>query len=147
MENQIKVLPTLNYDEGYIEIGFKGPAKDYVDLNLHQYIYTPEGLCSGLFLLSRASIQDDYMVWYEIARFHLDNVKPSSHIERDFTIEQGVTYKYRLQQYNLNGVYSNPIYSEEIYADFEDMFLYDGVRQLKVRFNPKVSSFKVDIPE
>jgi len=27
------------------------------------------------------------------------------------------------------------------------MFLYDGVRQLKVRFNPKVASFKVDIPE
>jgi hypothetical protein len=30
----------------------------------------------------------------------------------------------------------------KIQADFEDMFLYDGERQLKLRFNPKVSSFK-----
>jgi hypothetical protein len=32
-------------------------------------------------------------------------------------------------------------------ADFEDMFLYDGKRQLKMRFNPKVSSFKTTILE
>jgi hypothetical protein len=29
-------------------------------------------------------------------------------------------------------------------ADFEDMFLWDGVKQLKIRFNPKVSSFKIN---
>jgi len=34
-----------------------------------------------------------------------------------------------------------------VYADFEDMFLYDGKRQLKIRFNPKVSNFKNTIPE
>lgn len=27
-------------------------------------------------------------------------------------------------------------------ADFEDLFLYDGKRQLAVRFNPKVATFK-----
>jgi Zn-dependent M16 (insulinase) family peptidase len=32
-------------------------------------------------------------------------------------------------------------------ADFEDMFLFDGQRQLKIRFNPKVTSFKNTIPE
>jgi hypothetical protein len=37
--------------------------------------------------------------------------------------------------------------SETLYADFEDMFLYDGKRQLKIRFNPGVSSFKNDILE
>jgi hypothetical protein len=30
---------------------------------------------------------------------------------------------------------------------FEDMFLYDGLKQLKLRFNPKVSSFKTTILE
>lgn len=38
-------------------------------------------------------------------------------------------------------------YTEEIYVDFEDMFLFDGVRQLRVQFDPKVSSFKNDILE
>lgn len=147
MEKPIQVLPELNYDEGYIQINFKGPFR-YVLNEVNQELeMLPEDYCSGFYLLSRGYIKDDYMVWEDIARFKLDNVKPSTHYERDFTIEQGVTYQYRLQQYNKYEVYSQPIYSQEIYADFEDMFLYDGVRQLKVRFNPKVSSFKVNIPE
>ena len=44
-------------------------------------------------------------------------------------------------------MYSSRIISETVTADFEDMFLYDGERQLKVRFNPNVSSFKNDILE
>ena len=32
--------------------------------------------------------------------------------------------------------------SVEVIADFEDLFLYDGERQLTVRFNPKVATFK-----
>ena len=34
-----------------------------------------------------------------------------------------------------------------MYADFEHAFLYDGERQLKIKYNPKVSSFKNDILE
>lgn len=36
---------------------------------------------------------------------------------------------------------------EIITADFEDMFLFDGERQLKIRYNPKVSSFKSTVLE
>ena len=32
-----------------------------------------------------------------------------------------------------------------VQCDFEDAFLYDGERQLKIRFNPKVSSFKTTV--
>ena len=147
MEKIINLYPELNYDEGYIQINFQGPRRYRLNPETNTLAVFNEDCCSGLFLLSRGYLKDDYMVWEDIARFYLNNELPSKHIERDFTIEQGITYKYRLQQYNLQGVYSNPVYSEEIYADFEDMFLYDGVRQLKVRFNPKVASFKVDIPE
>lgn len=147
MEKEITLNPELNYDEGYIQINMRGPRKYYLDTDQHLVIVRDEDYCSGLFLLSRGYLKDDYMVWEDISRFCLNNEKPSNHIERDFTIEQGITYKYRLQQYNANGIYSKPVYSKEIYADFEDMFLYDGIRQLKVRFNPKVASFKVDIPE
>ena len=37
--------------------------------------------------------------------------------------------------------------NEVITADFEDMFLFDGERQLKIRYNPKVSSFKSTVLE
>ena len=36
---------------------------------------------------------------------------------------------------------------KKITADFEDMFLFDGERQLKIRYNPKVTSFKSTILE
>lgn len=66
---------------------------------------------------------------------------------KDCTVEHGETYIYSLQQYNDRGLYSNRIYSEEVYVDFEDSFLFDGTRQLRVRFDPKVSSFKNTVLE
>ena len=38
---------------------------------------------------------------------------------------------------------SDQVFNPHI-ADFEDMFLWDGEKQLKIRFNPKVSSFKIN---
>ena len=37
---------------------------------------------------------------------------------------------------------SNRTFSNTVFCDFEDAFLFDGEKQLKIRFNPKVSSFK-----
>lgn len=63
---------------------------------------------------------------------------------QDFTVEQGHVYEYALQQYNDKGIYSSKIISNSVECDFEDMFLFDGERQLKMRFDPKVASFKID---
>ena len=62
----------------------------------------------------------------------------------DFTVEQGRKYQYALQQYNDNGIFSSRLTSNTVEVDFEDMFLYDGNRQLKLRFDPKVTSFKIN---
>ena len=64
----------------------------------------------------------------------------------DFTVEQGKTYTYGLYQI-INGTCSATVYSKPIYVDFEDIYLYDGERQLKVRFDPKVSSLKTTVLE
>lgn len=152
-----------NYDEGYIELYLRGQLVEYTDsatgkTSLKEQMYT------GTFLITRGSDKDDYFEWNEIIRFNMDSGYPSQYTFRDFTVEQGITYKYRIQQYNIHKLYSNPIYLTDenptaddngnnvykeiaIVADFEDMFLYDGKRQLKVRFNPKVASFKNSIPE
>lgn len=50
-------------------------------------------------------------------------------------------YDDRLKAYYFKAV------DKVITADFEDMFLFDGKRQLKIRFNPKVSSFKSTVLE
>ena len=42
---------------------------------------------------------------------------------------------------------SDRIESQPVVADFEDAFLFDGTRQLKIKYNPKMSSFKRDVIE
>ena len=66
----------------------------------------------------------------------------------DNTIEHGIKYQYMLERINQSGIYSQPIYAttesgeKYITANFEDIFLSDGKRQLRVRYKPKISSFK-----
>ena len=132
-----KILPVLNYNNGYIEIQIEG-KKDFLG---------NEKPARGFFILSRASEKSNYMDWEKISEFSLVSERPSIKKWKDFTIEQGVHYKYSIQQFNSN-LYSDRIVSDEIvFADFEDSFLYDGKRQLKIKFNPKVSSFKKDVLE
>lgn len=101
----------------------------------------------GQYMLVRASEEDDYRSWIELKRFKLENMRPSLVNYIDYTVKQGVKYIYGIVQYNLFGIYSSRIESDPISVDFEDIFLYDGERILKVKFNPKVSSFKTTILE
>lgn len=115
---------------------------------------------NGNFLLTRASSADDFRTWQEIYRFSYANVsflnKSSILLWEDFTVQQGEEYVYALQVYNNENLYSNKILNVDnainmnevpIYVDFEDSYLYDGERQLKIKFNPKVSSFKSTVME
>lgn len=103
----------------------------------------------GSFVLIRSSSEDNYDSWQELYRFDMINEKPDLTIWQDFTIQQGISYKYALQAYNDNGLYSNRLFNTEgeVFADFEDAFLFDGERQLNIRFNPKISSFKTTMLE
>ena len=122
----------LNYDNGYTDIRLVG-EKDADGI---------EYPASGRFVLKRGCNKDNYGEWNTILDFELNGQKPSRWLWRDFTIEHGYSYKYALQQFNDEKMYSNKIYSNEIDAAFEDIFLYDGERQLKVKYNPKITSFK-----
>lgn len=136
-EIQATLKADLNQDNGFVNIQLIG-IKDEFGL---------ETSTSGSFLLTRSCQDNDYMEWNEILRFQLTAQFPSMNLWKDFTIEQGKNYKYSLQQYNDNGLYSNRIFSNEVYGDFEDAFLYDGERQLKIRYNTKISSFKATVLE
>lgn len=113
----------------------------------------------GDYILLRASSEDNYNTWYELTRFKLVNWSAEEQtICLDCTVRQGVHYKYAIQAYNTVGVYSNRVEGKErsggsltnnteVLCDFEDAFLFDGDRQLRIRFNPKISSFKSTILE
>ena len=130
-EHTVVIDASLNYDNGYI------------DINMKHY---NNSLMTGKYVLSRASSKDNFKSWNEIMRFTL-NKETKKEIWKDFTIEQGVQYKYAIFMVDKNNRYSTKSVSNIVLADFEDMFLFDGDRQLKIRFDPSVSSFKNTILE
>ena len=119
------------YEEGYINLSFS--KTESLEDSYIIDIYREEYGTNNQYFIHRVKINDN-----DISNWSF----------QDFTIEQGITYLYYFK-YNKNGYHSqicgdkdeNPI---EIIADFEDMFLYDGQKQIKLRFNPKVSSFKIN---
>lgn len=109
-------------------------------------IYPDKEVMSGTFILSRSEASEPYD-WKKIQKFIIKSGKIAEVKFMDYTVEQGKNYIYSIQQYNNYGVYSARIVSNEIYSDFEDTFLLDGERQLKIRFNSKISSMKDNIVE
>lgn len=130
MEGSIEAK--MNPDSGTVKIYLKGAKKNQVS--------------SGSFLLSRRNVNGSGE-WEELYYFTLQSEIPDRLLFVDYTAFQGVEYVYSLQQYNTNQIYSDRIYSNCLKVDFEDLFLYDGERQLKIKFNPKVATFKPNVIE
>lgn len=124
-----------NLDDGFINLKLVGNG-DKVKV-------------SGSFILIRGSSEDNYESWYQMTKFELVQWDASTikEICRDYSVQQGVEYQYAIQAYNTEGLYSNRMLTKKVICDFEDAFLYDGNRQLKIRFNPKISSFKSTVLE
>lgn len=137
-EISASLVATMNEENGYVDLQLIGDKdKDGI-----------EKVGTGTFLICRASSEDNYGSWSEIDRFALFGEKPSSHNWKDFTVQHGFTYIYSLQQYNKEWqIYSNRMLSNSIVANFEHSFLFDGKRQLKIKYNPKVTSFKETLLE
>ena len=129
----IELSASMNLDDGFIELSMH--SNDNSSLN-------------GNYILSRSSSEDDFSIWHTLHTFRLAQNKSGLIIYQDFTTKQGVEYLYSIQLYNTSKRSERILNREHtILADFEDMFLYDGERQLKIKFNPQVSSFKTTILE
>lgn len=119
-----------NFEDGYVKICLN-PG----EMNL----------ITGYFEILRQEADNE---WQKILNIKLNNSDISKLDWKDFSIEQGKTYKYAIRQVGeTNSIVSDMIISSSVKTDFEDMFLFDGERQLKLRFNPQVSSFKNNIQE
>lgn len=130
-------------------------AKDNGYINLT--IVLPEGTqaVKGSFELLRTS---DNLNWDTLTTFHTTSnsenyIRNGKFNWKDYSIEQGVKYTYAIRQYvpddasQYAGIRTDKTLSTPIVSEFEDMFLSDGYRQLRIQYNPKVSSFKDTILE
>ncbi len=128
--------PILDFDNGCISLYIWGEGKTSY---------------SGKYKLVRADEKENFSIWHSLIEIEFSQTNITKDNQylfwRDFTIEQGYNYIYGLIQVNDSGNYSSRIQSDSIHADFEDAFLFDGDKQLRIRFDPKVSSFKVTVQE
>lgn len=132
----LKIKATSDRDEGRIKLWFDGSDKN---LSIKM-----------LFQVYRASSKDNFQSWHNIIKDQFLYENAADWEFYDYLVEQGVEYRYGWRQYNDYGVQSSLLImpeEETVSCDFEDMFLYDGERQLKIKFNPKISSFKTTLLE
>ena len=121
----INILPILNYENGYIELNFKSDKP-----------------LIGDFIISKSDASSDFKKWHDIYTLNLRKDSINNFSFKDFDVAYNQTYKYAIAQTNKYNLLTEKQISEPITVLFEDMFLFDGEKQLKIRFNPKVSSFK-----
>ena len=143
-------IAKTNQDNGLIQVGIKTYNSQGVD-NSSEYENNP--IIMGRYQLFRATDADNFTTWKKIKEFdnfssHLlsfgNNFQP---LFSDLNVVQGQRYKYKICQINNAGFRSIGFVSNVVQAEFDHMFLCDENRQLRITFNPKVSTFKEVIQE
>lgn len=137
LSNEIEASAVNNYSYGCIEVVLK---------------FTKACNLFGEFLIYRREEGSKY--WEHIGRFLVDKMgAPGEKIIgfTDSNVIQGVKYTYAIAQTDSSMdnqlTTDRLIIGKDIQADFEDMFLWDMEKKLRLRYNPQVTSFKTTIQE
>lgn len=103
---------------------------------------------TGDLILRRTSNKSNFTIWEDLKTYSYNNATTIKETFSDTTIESGVWYKYYLQKLGDDSNKASVKYIKSpLMVIFDDMFLTTKDRQLKIRFNPTVSSFKRTIQE
>lgn len=129
---EVKAIP--NPDNGFIAISLAGIEED-------------ETITGDYYLERREIVDGKVGDWDIIGQIRFTEKFLPCKVWNDYTVEQGKTYQYAIQQFNKYGLYANQVITDIVSLDFEHMFLYDGKRQLCIKFNPKIANFKKDLLE
>ena len=103
---------------------------------------------TGTLIIRRTSSKTNFTIWEDIAEYSYNGDAAIKEVFSDTTIESGVWYKYYLQKLGTKSTKASVKYIKSpLMVIFDDMFLTTKDRQLKIKFNPTVSSFKRTIQE
>lgn len=121
------------------------PENGRIGINLRRN-GTAEAMIATL-VIRRSSSKENFSIWEDMY-YHELNGSEVKLTWYDTTVESDVWYKYsvqRINEQNQRGMYKE--IKTPILVRFEDMFLTVGDKQLKIKFNPTVSSYKKVIQE
>ena len=102
----------------------------------------------GKITIRRTSSESGFTQWEDIHHIIIKEAKELDYIWYDYTIKSGVWYKYCIQKRNRRNDRGIVVQTNEpTMAIFEDSFLTQGGRQLKLKFDSSIGSFKYNILE
>lgn len=141
----LKMSAYLDYDNGRVRVDV-APLSLNIDPETKEEIPT---VLQGTYVITRTSSKDNFVFSETLQNnsmtMQITSTSPYSFY--DFAVESGIEYRYHIQRYNNQNIFSQKVTSNLIAVFFEDIFLYDGEKQLRVRFNPQVSSFKTVVAD
>ena len=103
----------------------------------------------GTLVIRRSSSKNNFTIWEDLKFFsYPEAITGIKEIWYDCTVESDIWYKYCVQLINTEMQRGQvKELKTPVLVSFEDMFLTVKDRQLKIKFNPQMSSFKRTVQE
>lgn len=103
---------------------------------------------TGKLIIRRSSNKTNFTIWDDIYVSNYDEAGTINFEWSDYTVENGVWYLYGIQGEDSQEYRTQLIMiPESVMLNFEYIFLTSGDKQLKIEFNPSLTSFKHTISE
>lgn len=117
--------------------------------NIEIKIFSNKENYIGNLVIKRASSKDNFTFWEDVQFITITSARQDIDITwEDYTIESGVWYKYCVQKIDLEENRGLVVMIEKpVMVIFDDMFLCDQNRFLKIRFNPQIGSYTRTLSE
>lgn len=121
--------------------GRKDPENGCITVNIKKA--TIDSVFTGAIVIKRSSNKSNFTIWEDMYQRNFDNASVIDFEWSDYSIESGIWYDYAVQAVDENKE-RGPItrFIEPSMVIFEHMYLTGADKQLKIAFNPTVSSFK-----
>lgn len=103
---------------------------------------------TGQVVIRRSDSKNNFTTWADLYVVNYNDINSLKISWYDYTVESGILYLYAVQTIDEQGVRSSMVRTEEpILLVFENIFLTYQDKQLKLKFNPQISTFKRNISE
>lgn len=138
----------------YFNFSIKLAATD--PLNLQTYLIADEpnarikiglktnGAFANNIIIKRTSSLSNFNLWEDVHIYPFKTSIETEYVWYDFTIESGIWYKYAIQKGDDKGNRGavTMLNEEPLMIIFNDIYLTTEKRQLKIKFDPSISSLK-----
>ena len=138
---------TVQRDTGIFQCAY------YSDKNHTLCLYNKENMYHDLskgtkIEIKRTSSKDNFAKWDSFTTFEITEELVTKLKWIDYTVQPGVWYKYFIIRYNVFGERTSSVeISKPVMIVPEDIFLNAEGKQLKIRFDPQITTFSHKVSE